>query len=99
MAFENPDLSQEVIELASFIREKGAFFIGGVMPLCNQEEEKIVRSWGILNLSSNCSLGHNYCKGSFLEAKIALKMLKQRWSKQAWKKRKTKTKKTDVTSD
>lgn len=51
MAFENPDLSQEVIKLASFIREKGGFFIGGVMPLCNKEEEKIVRSWGILSLS------------------------------------------------
>lgn len=83
MAFENPDLSQEVIELASFIREKGGFFIGGVMPLCNKEEEKILRSWGILSLSSNCSLGHNDCKGLFVEAKITLKMLKQRWSKQA----------------
>lgn len=78
MAFKYPDLSQEVIELASFIREKGNFFVGGVMPMCDKEEEKIACSGGILSLSSRQSLGHNCCKGSFLEAKIMLRIIKQR---------------------
>lgn len=78
MAFKYPDLSQEVIELALFIREKGIFFMGGGMPMCDNEEEKIACSWGILSLSSRQSRGHNCSKGSFLEAKITLGILKQR---------------------
>lgn len=78
MAFKYPDLSQEVIELALFIREKGIFFMGGVVPMCDKEEEKIACSWGILSLSSCRSLGHNCCKSSFLGAKIMLRILKQR---------------------
>lgn len=68
------------------------------MPLCNKEEEKILRSWEILSLSSNCSLGHNDCKGLFVEAKITLK-IKAKVIKTSLKQRKTKAKKTDATSD
>lgn len=46
MAFKYPDLSQEVIELALFIREKGIVFMGAVIPMCDKEEEKIACSWG-----------------------------------------------------
>lgn len=48
------------------------------MPMCDKEEEKIACSGGILSLSSRQSLGHNCCKGSFLEDKIMLRILKRR---------------------